>query len=99
MVGLFSYVDLDPPRESQRPGVESEGPQKRSQKARELVQGVTCKETGHVLLKSQEAHEGVQNTPPHDKPLLHVDYFELKLTKTLKVQETLLPLPQLPRRI
>lgn len=44
--------------------------------------GVTCKETGHGLSKSQEAHEGVQNTPPHDEPLLHVDYFELKLIKT-----------------
>lgn len=46
--------------------------------------------------------EGVQNSPPpnpQDGPFWHVNYFELKTIETLRAQEKLLSLPQLPRKI
>lgn len=43
--------------------------------------------------------EGVQNEPPQNMSLQHVDYFELKAMKTQQTQEKHLPLPQSPKRI
>lgn len=37
--------------------------------------------------------EGGQNRPPPDKPLGHVNYFELEAIKILGAQEKLSPLP------
>lgn len=37
--------------------------------------------------------EGVQNRPPVDVPLGHVNYFELRAIETLKAHEKLLPPP------
>lgn len=41
--------------------------------------------------KQSTASEGVQNRPPQDVPLGHVNYFELKSTETLQAQDKLLP--------
>ena len=46
-----------------------------------------------VLQTGKTTIVGVQNELPPNVPLLHEDHFELKVIKTLQVQEKLLPLP------
>lgn len=44
-------------------------------------------------------HRGSQSKPPPSVLLGHMDCFELKAIQPQQVQEKLLPLPELPKRI
>lgn len=46
-----------------------------------------------ALPTGETATAGVQNELSQNVPLLHENYFELNLIKTLQCQEKLLPLP------